>query len=561
MGDYRVYTTASDPSSFGVLPPVVASCKRNFFPLKTMALIPFSIFLALTVCSRPTQGSQLASDVKAGESVETATNGALPSVSSLEFSSKKRVMRPMLREGWSGNFLIERPAGPGRTTYSTFDMTAMRAVTTGSTNDLIKGLESGFEVNSPIGSGSWHGMTLLHLAVDLEDIPIVKLLLARKANPNAQMSGADRSGITPLHVAVYHGSSDIARMLLDAGANIEAADGKGKFEGLTALHQAAMWGDIPMLQTLLARKPNINVTCAAGETPGLTALHWAAIVGSGDVGSLLLKSGADPKFAPNEGAYAGFTSLHAAAQGGCVQLVQQLLSLGMNPNALWLGNDQRNVTPLYLAAGHGHREIVELLVKNGAKVDAVSGDGQTPLFQAIAGGNLEVVKSLLSAKAAINRRDKAYGWTPLHFAAKGGNSEIVAQLIRAGADVNDKVPDGKFAGYTPLHAASATLRPSSAMKDKANAETIVTLLIGAKADVNAKVTSEQFAGFTPLHSFSVTGPIGAVKALVQAAADVNAVLQGQYTPLDNAILNHQNEIAEYLESVGANRMSTRSRTP
>lgn len=55
------------------------------------------------------------------------------------------------------------------------------------------------------------------------------------------------------------------------------------------------------------------------------------------------------------------------------------------------------------------------------------------LNQAIKNGNLEVVKSIILARANVNDKTKN-GWTPLHLAVKRGHAKIIKILIDAGAN-------------------------------------------------------------------------------------------------------------------------------
>jgi ankyrin repeat protein len=61
-----------------------------------------------------------------------------------------------------------------------------------------------------------NGTTSLHLAIARGYSNIVKLLLKKNANINAQ----DNNGDTPLHNAITYGYTEIAKLLLDAGANL-----------------------------------------------------------------------------------------------------------------------------------------------------------------------------------------------------------------------------------------------------------------------------------------------------------------------------------------------------
>ncbi|BAO99459.1 ankyrin repeat domain-containing protein [Wolbachia endosymbiont of Cimex lectularius] len=74
----------------------------------------------------------------------------------------------------------------------------------------------------------------------------------------------------------------------------------------------------------------------------------------------------------------------------------------------------------------------------------------TELLNAAKNGDIEKVKSLISEGADVNVVDKN-GDTPLIWAATNGHKETVETLLKVkGIDVNVK---GQY-GYTPLHSAA-----------------------------------------------------------------------------------------------------------
>jgi uncharacterized protein len=96
--------------------------------------------------------------------------------------------------------------------------------------------------------------------------------------------------------------------------------------------------------------------------------------------------------------------------------------------------------------------VTELLAEDPALVDAMSGDGFTPLHLAAFFGQTDAVRLLLARGAAVDLNGT--GWmtgTPLHAGASGSHADVVRVLLAAGADPNNR----QRHGYTPLHAAAA----------------------------------------------------------------------------------------------------------
>jgi len=126
-----------------------------------------------------------------------------------------------------------------------------------------------------------NGMTALHRAVSQGHKEMVKLLLARKADVNANTN--DDGGGTALHMAVGGGSKDIAALLLADKADVNAGDKKGH----TPLGIAAVTGRKDMAELLLAFDADVN----RKDGSGWTALHAAVHFKRDNVAELLRQQG------------------------------------------------------------------------------------------------------------------------------------------------------------------------------------------------------------------------------------------------------------------------------
>ncbi|MFO1490770.1 MAG: ankyrin repeat domain-containing protein [Kiritimatiellia bacterium] len=85
------------------------------------------------------------------------------------------------------------------------------------------------------------------------------------------------------------------------------------------------------------------------------------------------------------------TWLHIAAKGGSLELVKLLLTLGIDVN---VNGGTFGGAPINLAAGYGQLNVVHALLAAGARLD-VSEPERNPLFSAIQGGHLDIVKLLI----------------------------------------------------------------------------------------------------------------------------------------------------------------------
>jgi hypothetical protein len=113
--------------------------------------------------------------------------------------------------------------------------------------------------------------------------------------------------------------------------------------------------------------------------------------------------------------------------------------------------------------------ILLLVVFLGLNVTSAQEKRGKTLHDAVIGGDVNEVKSLLSNGADINQKNRM-GGTPLHTAITNRQKAIAEMLIARGADVNAK----DNSGQTPLSEAV-----------KAGDKDLVELLIAKKADVNA----------------------------------------------------------------------------
>jgi ankyrin repeat protein len=108
---------------------------------------------------------------------------------------------------------------------------------------------------------------------------------------------------------------------------------------------------------------------------------------------------------------------------------------------------------VFEAAAFGDLDrLTELLAEDPQLVDAMSGDGFTPLHLAAFFGQTDAVRLLLARGATVDRNGT--GWmtgTPLHAAASGSHASVVRMLLEAGGDPNNR----QRHGYTPLHSAAA----------------------------------------------------------------------------------------------------------
>lgn len=219
----------------------------------------------------------------------------------------------------------------------------------------------------------------------------------------------------------------------------------------------------------------------------------------------------------------------------------------------------------------GSEELIQSFLAAGAPTLATSKDGDSPLENASARGNLDLVRRMLGDQAHVSARVLARS---LRAAAHSGNVDLMEFLISKGADVNgrnsgnarDTVLIGaalsckkeaveEILRYRPdvnardFNGNSALARFLESCPSTADIDDIVELLASAGANVNLK--NDQ--GRTPL--FSACWNDRAVPLLVQAGADLNARDDNEQTALMHCV---RAEFAKAMIAAGAN-LSARDR--
>jgi len=140
----------------------------------------------------------------------------------------------------------------------------------------------------------------------------------------------------------------------------------------------------------------------------------------------------------------------------------------------------------------GDRDKARELVKAGASLNE---------FDAAALADVDRLRTLLAADPGVAQSWSADGFTALHFAAFLGGAPAVKVLLDAGADV--------------------------------------------------RAVARNAMQVQPLHSAVALGDVEACRLLLDAGADPNAAQQGGYVPLDEAVFNGKDELADLLRARGA----------
>ena len=301
----------------------------------------------------------------------------------------------------------------------------------------------------------------LYFACVADNVPVVRLLLERGADPNdgesiyhaAELNhtecmelllahGVDISGQhahwqnTPLYFLAGYGEADAncatategMRWLLEHGADPNVPS-HAKAE--TPLHRVAAFGrGAAVVELLLAHAAEVDQARFDGRTAYVLALR----AGNTVVTDLLLRHGADA------GRALPVDELLGACMWADAGMARRLLA--QHPELpSQLTDEDRWV--FAQAADEGREASVRLMAELGFDLRWEGHGCGTPLHKAAWRGNPVMVRLLLELGAPVNVRDGQYGSSPLGWAAHGSTHcrqaddeylAVVEALIVAGAD-------------------------------------------------------------------------------------------------------------------------------
>lgn len=161
------------------------------------------------------------------------------------------------------------------------------------------------------------------------------------------------------------------------------------------------------------------------------------------------------------------------------------------------------------------------------------------LLNAVEGGDLDLVKDLISRNANVNVLSLNESGTPLSRAALVGDPKIVRYLLEHGAQVDL----ANKSDVTPLMNAAAAILPS-----KDTYVDVIEILLEYNANIHAK----NKIGETPLITASRRGKAQIVKLLLDRGAQVNSYNNDGDTALIEASKRDEFEAADLLLKYNAN---------
>lgn len=421
-------------------------------------------------------------------------------------------------------------------------------------------LAEGVDVNVARADGA----TALLLAAHWDAQDLVDLLLRAGAKVNA----AEEQGTTPLALACENASPTMVAKLLASGANPNLS----QTNGVVPLMTAARTGHLKVVQTLLAHGAGVNAVIPA---TGQTALMWATAERHLDIMRELIAAGANVRAQSK----IGFTPLLFATSNGDIEAARELIAAGARVNDR--GSDGTHALPLAIVSGHDAFAL--FLLEQGADANGTM-HGVSALHAAVGNVDVWLRDWLRERRASIFARTTS-GMEPSRrvdmvkaLLAHGAdpNARIATSTImglgvsgRNGAFETYSVGTGDLKGATPLWIAayianspgSGGTRPPGSGRNYSVEIVRLLLEVGADASLTTGDLTTPLmvaaglgrSSYQPGVQRGTPSPSAeaAVKMLVEAGADVNAVNEASFTALHGAAFRGLNEVLQYLVDHGA----------
>ncbi|XP_067650306.1 uncharacterized protein, partial [Haliotis asinina] len=254
-------------------------------------------------------------------------------------------------------------------------------------------------------------------------VSVVNYLLTRE-NITLDMRGG-WSEVTALMIAAVSGHYDVYNLLVSEGADLSLTDRYNH----DCLMLACEGGNVSIVKHLLSLKTfDIN---RKGGSKNRSAVMMAAARGDYDVYNLLVSEGADLSLTDDD----NNDCLMLAYKRGNVSIVKHLLSL-TNVDINRTGGLLKR-SAVMMAAERGDYDVYSLLVSKGADLLLRDKHNRDCLMLACEGGNVSIVKHLLSLKTFdINRKDRFHNRSAVMMAAARGDYDVYNLLVSEGADLS-----------------------------------------------------------------------------------------------------------------------------
>lgn len=472
-------------------------------------------------------------------------------------------------DGFSARFLLERECDANLVTSSTEDA-ALHVICTyakESTDPTVfkEMLEIGKIILSKsveINKQNAKGFTPLHLAITCGHLDMIEELLKIPETDLNLVTNEGKSALLLALFSPYFTDFSIAKRLIESGteANEITDDGDNILQFLIKSGKTDA-------ATFMCDHVNLNYK----NQDHLTALHLAAKFGHAGLVKKILSCGASPNI--QTGLEEMKTALHFAVEANSEEVVTAFVDFrgdevdeivdynirctdGDTPLSLALSLKHNDLVPLLIRGGSDvnarngemtllHQAIIKespetaiFLLEQGADINALTGDQESPLQLAIHCRLEAVVDALCSGGVALSAPNNK-GDCPLWSALESEQENIASVLVRHGVDSDCWSPGPDGCIQTLLHRAIDEHNEYTAM-----------FLIRSGCDLDSPRQPGEGSDFSskesPMHLCCTYGLAKVAQALIEHGANVNALNHENKTPLHVAIQNQHEPIITML---------------
>ena len=209
--------------------------------------------------------------------------------------------------------------------------------------------------------------------------------------------------------------------------------------------------------------------------------------------------------------------------------------LNVNKMVTLNSTNSNNETPLTVASTGGNLDLVKFLLSRGADIEHREKKGLTPLMLAAREGHVDVLQHLIEAGAVIEAFSERTKDTALTLASSAGHYDAVSMLLNKGANKEHR----NVSDYTSLALAAA-----------GGHREVINLLLSYGAEINSRTGSK--LGISPLMLAAMNGHAEVLKLLLDRGGDINAYIEtNRNTALTLACFQGRSECVELLLQRGA----------
>lgn len=279
-----------------------------------------------------------------------------------------------------------------------------------------------------------NGCNILHLACIGDNINIVENVLFHNVVDKESVDGYGR---TPIMVAAESGSKRVLNLLLNEDCDLSKADTDNRH----FIHLACSWyAHIFFVDRLLSkRQTDIESKGQYGRTP----IMVAAEKGQTNMFEFLVSKGCSLSLVDDT----GNNILHVSCITGNIDIIKYLLSSAS------VSIDDKGIcgrTAVMMTAYHGHLNVFELLVSKHCDLSIADNKGNNILHLASLGGNVGIVRYVLTRKETDIESRGESGRTAIMMAAQNGHKHVFDLLVNE--ECNMSIVDNE--GDNILHTSS-----------------------------------------------------------------------------------------------------------